>query len=323
MEMRITHNNSAPNGISSESSASRQRRARLKRLAIWRAWFYAEAARRGAGLADSWYRHELSRAPSVDDSDDFESLWNQIETADLAGQRLRAIRKHYALTQIDMAAIIGVEQGTVSRWESDEIDITDAHLTVYSHLCQGAGLAFLRYGAAANPPMSRAAPGASTPLDGDATPVHRAKLRLVGSIGSGQIVVALADPLEIVIGELGLAPQASTAEQLIALRVAADLYPLRPGWLVVYAADDTARTSDSLAGKPARLDDCLKRLCIVALTRHPDNRIHRGRTLLREVRAAREPGRYEIATLRPYEVENAEIAWASPVLAVLPGALPG
>ena len=308
----------------------------LKHLAQWRARFYAEAARRqppqeaaNSDVFDAWYRRELDTAPAVDDESALAQLWQTLDTAASTGVRLRAIRKHYRLTQIDMAAIVAVEQGTISRWESGETDITDTHLTIYSHLCQGAALAFLRYGTASIPRHVSSlaiapAPEAPAPL-GSPTP----GMRIVGRVRTGLRI----EPTEGEAKLIDLAPLAVTLSNvsgpnttLIALEVddAPDLHPLRPGWLIIYAATASnflASASDpqpGLIGRATAIETCLNRLCVVGLTAHADNRGNAGHVLLREVRGGSEAGRNELATLQTSEVETAEIAWASPVLALLP-----
>ena len=295
-------------------------RSELKQFATWRAWFYREAAARdrimhgdavGAAPADfdRWYRLELERAPAIDDEAEMQILWALLDTAATAGGRLRAIRKHYRLTQIDMAAIADVEQGTVSRWEADETDITDAHLTIYSYLCQGAALAFLRYGAQA--PTRPPAP------------------RLVGRVIAAQAVTPITgSPPRVELGDLQFTrARAGATTDLMALEIddVPELYLLRPGWLVIYeGASDTPRKADQevagdvLRGRPAALDRCLQQLCVVGLSDHPDNGIYAGQVLLREVRAAVKPGFYELAAFRPDTVDYGKIAWASPVIALLP-----
>ena len=322
-------------------------RADLKHLATWRARFYGEAAARANRAAgsdtdafDRWYRDELERAPALNDEAAMDVLWNTLDTAATAGSRLRAVRKHYRLTQIDMAAIAGVEQGTVSRWEADETDITDTHLTIYSYLCQGAALAFLRYGAETSsrprqpdpPPSSPAAPARSSPVTDAPPPAELSAadvavpttpaLQVVGRVGSGQAVTPTSGaPRTIEIGDPRLSQAGiDSPSEFVALELddTPDLYPLRPSWLILYARAPDPR-DDALAGLPAPLESCHRQLCIVGLTDHPDNRGNAGRVVLREVRAARAPGRYELATFRTYDVENADIAWASPVIALLPG----
>ena len=295
-------------------------RIELKQLATWRAWFYREAALRdrivegddaGADPAafDRWYRLELERAPAIDDEAEMQILWALLDAAATAGGRLRAIRKHYRLTQIDMATIADVEQGTVSRWEADETDVTDAHLTIYSYLCQGAALAFLRYGARA--PTRPPAP------------------RRVGRVSAAQAVTPIiGKPPRVELGDLPFTlARAGATTDLMALEIddVPELYPLRPGWLVIYeGAPDTPGEAaqkvagDVLRGRPATLDRCLDQLCVVGLSDHADNGINAGQVLLREVRAAVKPGFYELATIRPDTVDYGEIAWASPVIALLP-----
>jgi len=301
-------------------TASSPSRAQLKQLATWRAWFYREAAAReriahggepdvDTAAFDHWYRLELDRAPAINDEAEMEALWGLLDTAPSAGPRLRVIRKHYRLTQIDMAAIAGVEQGTVSRWEADETDITDAHLTIYAHLCQGAALAFLRYGAQA--------------------PTRPPATRLIGRIVAGQAVTPItAERPRVEIGELQLTQvRAGATTDLLALEIddMPDLTPLRPGWLVVY--EGAADTSDNaprgvpggiLRGRPEALEKCLDQLCIVGLSDHADNGINAGQVVLREIRAAAKPGFYQLATFGLEQTVDTEIAWASPVLALLP-----
>ena len=137
-----------------------------------------------------------------------------------------------------MAAIADVEQGTVSRWEADETDITDAHLTIYSHLCQGAALAFLRYGARA--PTRPPAP------------------RRVGRVSAGQAVTPIAGkPPPVELGDLQFThARAGATTDLMALEIddVPELYPLRPGWLVIYegAPDTPGEAAQEVAGDVLR-----------------------------------------------------------------------
>ena len=275
---------------------------------------------------EAWYRAELDRAPPVDDEAALTQLWQTLESAPSAAARLREIRKHYRLTQIEMAAIVDVEQGTVSRWESGETDITDGHLIVYAYLCQGAALAFLRYGAAGTQDLPRPADDRAPPTVARRSTADATEKQSLGRIGAGQVVRpievgAVDDDQASRTVRLPIDDGSETA--LIALEVddAADLYPLRPGWLVIYAAADgaaAAATPGVLTGQPAGLDACINRLCVVALTEDRVNGARAGQILLREIRAARQPGAYELATFRAVVLEPAEIAWASPVIALLP-----
>lgn len=43
----------------------------------------------------------------------------------MTGSALRKIRKHLALTQVQLAARLGVTSTSVARWERDEVRITE------------------------------------------------------------------------------------------------------------------------------------------------------------------------------------------------------
>lgn len=133
------------------------------------------------------------------------------------------------------------------------------------------------------------------------TSQRRPQVRLVGSIGAGDIICMFEG--DSVQGDIELvdAPEGvDDLEELLALKIEGDsMRPLRPGWLIFYRKMHNGVT-----------DDELNQLCIVKL--------RNGNLFIKILRRGYQTGLFNLDSWNAETIENQDVEWASKVLNIVP-----
>ncbi len=124
---------------------------------------------------------------------------------------------------------------------------------------------------------------------------------MVGYVGAGQQVFPVDDHAMGAGMDEVEAPGELAGQIVVAVRVRGDsMHPMKDGWLLFYSRDQD--------GVP---EDCIGRLCVVQLARD-------GPLLVKELRRGYDAGRWTLLSWNAAPIEDAEIAWAAPVLSIRP-----
>lgn len=195
--------------------------------------------------------------------------------------KIRFLRRRLGKTQPEFADVLGVTQGTVSRWESGAAP-SHEHLVRLAGL-DGVSLDEFLLGAVGRP------------SNGNAEPIP-----IVGFVGAGAAVYPIDDLAQ---GDnLGTVerPPFVTGEA-VAVEVRGDsLVPVaEDGWRLVYTGEQTIVE-----------EDVLNRLCVVALVD--------GRMLVKRIVRGSRPQRYHLLSTNAPMIEDAEVIWAAKVKAIIP-----
>lgn len=198
-------------------------------------------------------------------------------------QRIRDLRKRLGYSQARFAAVLGVDQSNVSRWENGACP-DDRQLQRLAELA-GLSVGAFRYGD--DKPATGGLGQLSAPL--------------VGRVLQGQVVEFIEqDPQQRVALQIA-SGQASKAGSPAALEIFENaMHPIRPGWLVFF--DRNRRDV-----RP----DCLNQLCVVKL--HGSDAI-----LVKELRRGYRPKTYNLLGWNTDMIEDIRLDWAAPVLAIQP-----
>lgn len=195
--------------------------------------------------------------------------------------KIQLLRKKLGKTQPEFADLVGVSQGTVSRWEKGAAP-SHQHLTRMAEL-DGITLDEFLLGAVGRPASEQ----------GDPIPV-------VGYVGAGASVYPLDDiPEDEGFNTIERPP--FITGNAIAVEVRGDsLYPVaEEGWKLIYT------------GEPELLEDeVLNKLCVVALAD--------GRVLVKRLVRGTKPQRYHLLSTNAPIIEDAEVLWAAKVRAIIP-----
>ncbi len=197
------------------------------------------------------------------------------------GRRIRLLRESLNRMQTEFAAMLGIDQSTVARWESGRTP--KAH-----HVARLASLAGLH------------------PLEfifGRPLGAGRATAPIVGYVGAGQQVFTVDDhALGAGLDEVeSPVSNASGGPPVVAVRIRGDsMHPMKDGWLLFYTRD-----SD---GVPA---ECVGRLCVLQVA-------DEGPALVKEIRRGYQPGTFTLVSWNAAPMEDVALAWAAPVLAIRP-----
>ena len=197
---------------------------------------------------------------------------------------LRTVREAKGWTQVELALHLGVSQPTVHRWERGQIRPQDSHVKRLVRIAADAGVDCRMAG---------------DPLDWSLWTAGQV-VPLVGRVTAGGRVdlfdrKADAEPAS------ASAPAGIATGTLAALVIEGEaLLPLKAGWLLFY---DT---------RPALPPSAfLDKLCIVHLTEG-------GPLLVRELHRGYRTKRFNLTCWTAAPTEDADIAWASPVVDIRP-----
>jgi transcriptional regulator with XRE-family HTH domain len=196
------------------------------------------------------------------------------------GERIKALRKELAQTQIQFAATLGTSQPTVSRWEAGLFTPQDsAFLQTMANLA-GVTLSEFRYGES----------GAVR------------EVSVAGYVGAGSRVYAIDDYPRGAGMEMVPAPEGGGGKPVVAVRVRGDsmLPMMKDGWLIFYHRDQM--------GVP---DDCLGKLCVVKVAED-------GLVLVKDLRRGSRPGRFTLLSVNADPIENVSLEWAARVISIRP-----
>jgi transcriptional regulator with XRE-family HTH domain len=195
--------------------------------------------------------------------------------------KIQLLRKKLGKTQPEFADMVGVSQGTVSRWEKGAAP-SHQHLMEMARL-EGVSLDEFLLGAIGRPASEQGPP-----------------IPVVGYVGAGASVYPVNDVDEATGLETIERPPFITGDA-IAVEVRGDsLYPVaEEGWKLIYT------------GEPAVIEDeVLNKLCVVALVD--------GRVLVKRLVRGSKPQRYHLLSTNAPMIEDAEVLWAAKVRAIIP-----
>jgi len=205
-------------------------------------------------------------------------VYSVLMAGDLS-EKIKVIRNSLGLNQVEFAEKLNVGQSTVARWENGAVPRGEK-------LQQIADLA--------NTTVERLF-GVSELI---AASQH--DIPIVGYVGAGAEVLPFDDYAKGHGMEYIERPPSVTGD-VVALEIKGDsMYPTAEnGWKLVYAGEQTVLE-----------DDVLNRLCVVKLAD--------GRMLIKRIARGSIPGRYHLISSNTPIIENAEIAWAARVKAIIP-----
>lgn len=201
------------------------------------------------------------------------------DTMTRLAERIRAIRQAQGMTQTEFAHELETTQSTVTRWEKGSVPSGEF--------------------------LHKIADFANTTVEklmgtDDLTSVPAKTIPVVGYVGAGAVVTpyddfAKGDGLDYVERPPFVKGQA------VAVEVRGDsLLPVAEnGWRLVYTGNQTLDE-----------DQVLNRLCVVKLV---DDRM-----LVKRVIRGSQPGRYHLVSTNAPMIEDAQLAWAAPVKAIVP-----
>lgn len=95
---------------------------------------------------NEWYMEELAKVPFKEALDEIEQLWGILDFAETIGDRIKAIRKYYMLTQAELAKLLDVKQASVSRWEKNKAEPGEEMFQKLADMVELNDPSFLRYG---------------------------------------------------------------------------------------------------------------------------------------------------------------------------------
>ncbi len=195
------------------------------------------------------------------------------------GRRIRELRESLDRTQTAFAAMLGVDQSTVARWENGHMP-KEAHIARLAAMA-GQHPAEFVYGR----------PGRA----------RRHMAPVVGYVGAGQQVFPVDDhALGSGIDEVE-APAEVGGRSVVGVRVRGDsMHPMKDGWLLFYRREQE--------GVPA---DCIGRLCVVQVAGD-------GPLLVKELRRGYAPGSWTLLSWSAAPIEDVALSWAAPVLSIRP-----
>jgi transcriptional regulator with XRE-family HTH domain len=193
--------------------------------------------------------------------------------------KIQLLRKKLGLTQPEFADLVGVSQGTVSRWEKGAAPS-------HQHLARMAELDAVTLDEFLLGALGRVGePGPPIPV--------------VGFVGAGASVYPIDDESSMGFSTVERPP--FITGEAIAVEVRGDsLVPVaEDGWKLIYTGQQTVLE-----------EEVLNKLCVVALAD--------GRVLVKRIVKGSKPQRYHLLSTNAPMIEDAEVIWAAKVRAIIP-----